>query len=191
LQAIAALQQLQCLGLGRCPAAHASALPALVAALPRLTRLHLNHVPMSDLALSALLRVSPVHCCQPEALRRLLHAQQDILGAHSASVFPCSTCPAAGDACAAAPARPGHLPVSATAVGPDPPAQPGARCRRTQSASARPHGPAGFPAGPDAPAGAACPCDATTAAGVVLALPAVQNPNTICHCRCLQMLVDA
>lgn len=67
LQVIATLQHLQCLGLSRCPAAHAPALPALVAALPRLTRLQLNNVPMSDLALSPLLRVSPAHCSQRDA----------------------------------------------------------------------------------------------------------------------------
>ena len=62
MQAIAALQHLQCLGLSRCPAAHATALPALVAALPRLSRLHLNHAPLDDVVLSAMLRVTPAHC---------------------------------------------------------------------------------------------------------------------------------
>jgi hypothetical protein len=65
LQAVKALQQLQCLGLSSCPEEHIAALLALVAAPSRLTSLHLNNVQMKDRALSAILRVRA--CAFPSA----------------------------------------------------------------------------------------------------------------------------
>lgn len=58
LQALAALRQLRHLGLSSCPAAHVAALPALVAALPCLTRLDLNDLQIGDGPLSAILQVT-------------------------------------------------------------------------------------------------------------------------------------